>query len=178
VGPEVIEACKRGDREAFAQLYQAYHLKVFRTVYLLVRNKAVAEDIVQDIFVKLFHALKSYDDSRPFEPWLYKVAVNTALSGLTKQPQWRVEELAGLPSAATGDADTKLTVRSAIGRLKPAHRIVIILKFYNGLTEREIAEAMSSPLGTVKSRLFFAKAKLRKALAQEVKDGLSERPTY
>jgi len=171
----VIEACQQGDRAAFQLLFETYKDKVFSiAVYSSGGDRAVADDVTQQIFLKLFTAIRQFRGESEFTTWLYRLVVNACLDekrrrrrllpfGETvamrnpseKKPQEK--QYARLEVAAA--------VREAIGELKPKFRLPILLKYIEGLSYEEIASVMGCSKGTVASRLNRGHSQLAKRLS-------------
>jgi RNA polymerase sigma-70 factor (ECF subfamily) len=144
----------------------------------MVRDSLLAEDLAQEVFVKAYRALASYDPARKFASWLFKIAHNAALDHLRRQELATVPLEAGAedrrdwaevlvdasvedPEAAAGRRDLARALEVSIARLRPDYRAAIVLRFQEGLSYQEIAEELGQPIGTVKTNLHRA----RKALA-------------
>jgi len=175
INGQVIEACQQGDREAFHYLFEAYKDKVFSiAVYSSGGDRTVAEDVTQQIFLKLFTAIRQFRGESEFTTWLYRLVVNACLDERRRRRRW-------LPWGSTADmnspGDTKPqerqyarleiseAVRSAIGELKPKFRLPILLKYIEGLSYEEIAEVMGCSKGTVASRMNRGHSQLAKRLS-------------
>src|SRR6185369_14942642 len=159
----VIEACQQGDREAFQLLFETYKDKVFSiAVYSSGGDRAVADDVTQQIFLKLFTAIRQFRVDSEFTTWLYRLVVNACLD-----ERRRRKRLLPLPEIVTmtNPSDKKPqekqyarrevseAVQAAIGELKPKFRLPILLKYIEGLSYEEIATVMGCSKGTVASRL-------------------------
>jgi len=175
INGQVIEACQQGDRDAFQSLFEAYKDKVFSiAVYSSGGDREAAEDVTQQIFLKLFTAIRQFRGDSEFTTWLYRLVVNAclderrrrrrllpwdntvAMSNVSeKKPQER--QYARLEVAEA--------VRVAIEQLKPKFRLPILLKYIEGLSYEEIAEVMGCSKGTVASRLNRGHSQLAKRLS-------------
>lgn len=176
INGQVIEACQQGDREAFRCLFEAYKDKVYSiAVYSSGGDRTVAEDVTQQIFLKLFTAIRQFRGDSEFTTWLYRLVVNACLDERRRRRRL-------LPWAATAEpmnnpSDRKPqerqyarleiseAVRKAIGELKPKFRLPILLKYIEGLSYEEIAEVMGCSKGTVASRLNRGHSQLAKRLS-------------
>ena len=169
---EAISRCQAGDMEALGILFQLHYQAVFRTAYGITHNYVLAEDITQDVFIELFNAIKRYDPRRPFPPWLHGIAVHRSLDKLRRPANRYVPIPDGddLPSAAPSPeeevekSELRSTIRDALGGLEPKHRAVLVLRYYHGFSEAEMAVALHCQRGTVKSRLHYAQRRLREIL--------------
>ena len=175
INGQVIEACQQGDRDAFRCLFETYKDKVFSiAVYSTGGDRALAEDVTQQIFLKLFTAIRQFRGDSEFTTWLYRLVVNACLDERRKSRRLIPFEMTG---AMEKPADKKPqerqyarfevaeAVRLAISELKPAFRLPILLKYVEGLSYEEIAEVMGCSKGTVASRLNRGHSQLAKRLS-------------
>jgi RNA polymerase sigma-70 factor (ECF subfamily) len=142
--------------------------------YRIVRRHDVADDVAQEAFIRAFRALHSFDPDRPFGPWIGRIAANLAINHV-RSPEAREQELPDgheeTPSPAEGplgqvlDGEARRMLDHALGTLPPEQRAVFVLRAVEGLSYREIADALDISMGTVMSRLSRAREKLRTALA-------------
>jgi RNA polymerase sigma-70 factor, ECF subfamily len=173
VDGQVIRACQEGDREAFRLLFEAYKDRVFSIAVYSLGDKALADDVTQQIFLKLFTSISQFRGDSEFTTWLYRLVVNACLderrrvkrfvawgdtapmhNPLDKRPQERQYARHEIADAVQG----------AIGHLKPKFRLPIILKYVEGMSYEEIAEVMHCSKGTVASRLNRGHSELAKRL--------------
>ena len=171
----VIEACQQGDRAAFQLLFETYKDKVFSiAVYSSGGDRAVADDVTQQIFLKLFTAIRQFRGDSEFTTWLYRLVVNACLDerrrrrrllpwGETVAMRNPVEKKPQEKQYAR--LEVAEAVRAAIGELKPKFRLPILLKYIEGLSYEEIASVMGCSKGTVASRLNRGHSQLAKRLA-------------
>lgn len=173
IDARVIQACQQGDREAFRLLFEAYKDRVFSIACYSLGDEAAADDVTQQIFVKLITRIGQFRGDSEFSTWLYRLVINSCLDERRKRRRFLpVEELdtvsntAGQRTPETGYARREVadSVRQAIGELKPKMRLPILLKYIEGLSYEEIAEVLGCSKGTVASRLNRA----HKALAQRL----------
>src|SRR5687767_3817879 len=177
INGQVIEACQQGDRDAFQCLFEAYKDKVFSiAVYSSGGDRTLAEDITQQIFLKLFTAIRQFRGDSEFTTWLYRLVVNACLDERRKRRRLLPWE-AATPVASSKVSDKKPqerqyarleaaeAVRAAIEELKPKFRLPILLKYIEGLSYEEIAEVMGCSKGTVASRLNRGHSQLAKRLS-------------
>ena len=175
ISGQVIEACQQGDRAAFQLLFETYKDKVFSiAVYSSGGDRTVADDVTQQIFLKLFTAIRQFRGDSEFTTWLYRLVVNACLD-----ERRRRKRLLPLPEtmAMSNPSDKKPqekqyarrevseAVQAAIGELKPKFRLPILLKYIEGLSYDEIAVVMGCSKGTVASRLNRGHSQLAKRLA-------------
>jgi RNA polymerase sigma-70 factor, ECF subfamily len=169
---ELIRRAQRGDAHAYEELVYAYQGIAFRTAYVIARNAADAEEAAQDGFVKTWRALDRFREGAPFRPWLLRIVANEASNrrrsaGRRAHLALRVagEEPSGdaapSPEAALLSAEQRATLLAAVEELPEEQRDVVALRYFVGLSEAEVAEALAIPQGTVKSRTARALERLR-----------------
>ena len=175
-----IEACQRGEREAFDPLVERYQRDVYRLCYRYVNNHHDASDLAQDVFLKAYRAIGRFRGDSAFSTWLYRIAVNTCLNFRAARKA-ASEELKDDVADARRRVDDRMEddelsqrVREAVSRLPEKQRATLILKIYNDLTHEEVAQVLGSTVGTVKANLFHALGNLRKAMADKAP---GKRPT-
>jgi RNA polymerase sigma-70 factor (ECF subfamily) len=171
----VIEACQQGDRAAFQLLFETYKDRVFSiAVYSSGGDRAVADDVTQQTFLKLFTAIRQFRGESEFTTWLYRLVVNACLDErrrrrrllpwgdtvATKNPSEKKPQEKQYARLEVAEA-----VRAAIGELKPKFRLPILLKYIEGLSYEEIATVMGCSKGTVASRLNRGHSQLAKRLS-------------
>ncbi len=171
----VIEACQQGDRAAFQLLFETYKDKVFSiAVYSSGGDRAVADDVTQQIFLKLFTAIRQFRGDSEFTTWLYRLVVNACLDEKRRRRRllpWG--EAVGIRNSGEKKPQEKQyarlevaeAVQKAIGELKPKFRLPILLKYIEGLSYDEIASVMGCSKGTVASRLNRGHSQLAKRLS-------------
>lgn len=180
---DLVEAALQGSQDAYREIVERYQRPVFGLIRRMVRDQGTAEDLAQEVFVKAFRALASFDRSRKFSSWLFKIAHNTGIDQLRKRQLDTValettdsEE----PNLSAVLADTKVespetrvhrgdiadALEAALSTLRIEYREVVLLRFQEGLAYEEIAQVTELPLGTVKTHLFRA----RKAMARHLKE--------
>jgi RNA polymerase sigma-70 factor (ECF subfamily) len=166
-----IEACQRGEREAFDPLVERYQRDVYRLCYRYVNNHHDASDLAQDVFLKAYRAIGRFRGDSAFSTWLYRIAVNTCLNFRAARKAASEELKDDLADAGRRvddrmeDDELSQQVREAVSRLPEKQRATLILKIYNDLTHEEVAQVLGSTVGTVKANLFHALGNLRKAMA-------------
>lgn len=148
-----------------AAFVSASYAKAYRTACLIVRNPADAEEAVQEAFLRAWRFRASVKEGRPLEPWLYRVLTNACYSKLRSTARQRtdgalpddIETPGGDPSDRAGDDELGAAVRSALAALPEGLRVPVVLRYFAGLSEKEIAVAIGRRPGTVKSRLHEAR---------------------
>ena len=183
---DVVEWAKRGHDAAFRELVRRYERPVFSLLYRMVRDRALAEDLAQETFVKVLNGLGSYNPQFRFSSWIFKIANNAAIDQLRKR-ELDTLSLDGSPHATTPEAmratalqlgdkgETPLqelearelggAIERAIARLRPEYRSCILLRHVEGHSYEEIAQILELPLGTVKTYIHRARNELRGYLA-------------
>lgn len=168
----LIVRAKAGEREAFSLLIRHNIQRVYRAAHAVVRNRDDAEDIAQETFVRAYQSIGRFDETRPLFPWLYRIARNLCLNRIERvtKRETGLPEFEYLPDAAAGPeesaiaAEERRLVRRAVGRLHDQHRQIIELSHFQECSYREIADILDVPMGTVMSRLYNARRKLKELL--------------
>lgn len=175
IGPAVIESCRRGDRDAFGALYEAYKDRVYSIAFYFFHGDAqAAHDVTQQVFLKLIDNIARFRGDASFSTWLYRLVVNACLDRTRRR---RPEEPAG-PAVLSAYADPKTSheerfargeaariVHAAVVGLPPKLRIAVLLRYFDELSYDDIAVALNCSKGTVASRLSRAHRLLAKKLA-------------
>ena len=175
-----------GSQRAFRELLERYERPVFSIVYRMVRDRALAEDLAQEAFIRAFKAIGGYNPGYKFSSWIFKIAHNLTIDHLRKR---RIDtiSLEGSPDAVTEEEQARTrpvlessgerpdahvenlelggAIEAAIGRLRPHYRTVTLLRHVEGYSYNEIAEILDLPLGTVKTYIHRARLELKEALA-------------
>jgi RNA polymerase sigma-70 factor (ECF subfamily) len=175
IDERVIEACQQGDRAAFQILFETYKDKVFSiAVYSSGGDRAPADDVTQQIFLKLFTAIRQFRGDSEFTTWLYRLVVNACLDERRRRRKllpWGETVAMTKPSEKKPQEkqyarrEVSAAVQQAIGELKPKFRLPILLKYIEGLSYEEIASVMGCSKGTVASRLNRGHSQLAKRLS-------------
>ncbi len=188
-GPDDLELVARsqaGDTSAFSELVTRYRNRAYAMIYNMVRNEQDAWDLAQDGFLKAWKSISRFRGQSSFYTWLYRILMNVTIDAMRrKQIEGGTEfdDQIGLqniaPGAATApksemepadrmsDKEIRQRIDEAIAKLSPEHRTAIVMREIDGLEYTEIAEQMGCSLGTVMSRLFYARKKLQ-ALLKDV----------
>ncbi len=183
----LVKRARRGDLEAYDDLVRRYQQRIYATVYHMTSNHEDANDIAQDAFIKGFSALKSFKGGSSFYTWVYRIAVNKTLNFLKSRKHRSAMSLNDLDFNAEHDPDLVALVsdktprrdialaelqeklNEAMLKLSEQHRLVVTLHDVQGLPHEEIAEIMDCNVGTVRSRLFYARQQLQGHLAEYIK---------
>lgn len=170
----LIERLRVNELDALGALFDRYYAQVYRTAVAITRDSAVAEDIAQDCFLKLHQYAYRIDVSLPLAPWLYRVTVNLSYTWISRRQKRRVSLEALVdhlmspswhaPDQLAESSEVQHHVRQAISELPFNQRVVIVLHYLSALSLEEIAEILDCPVGTVKSRLYYARENLRRRL--------------
>jgi len=170
---ETVEACQRGEREAFDALVLRYQRRIYGLCFRYVNNHEDANDLTQEVFVRAWRAIRRFRGQSAFSTWLYRIAVNACLNFRAKRRPLTMELPESLPDTRPDVGrqlekdDQARRVREAVQRLPEKQRATLILKIYQDLTHREVAEVLGSTVGTVKANLFHALGNLRKLVGEE-----------
>lgn len=168
---ELIAQAQRGDRRAFGELVHLHREGVVNVVYRMCGDANLAEDAAQEAFIRAWQHLSSYRPRSPFRNWVYRIATNAALDVLRRERETvdvdklPLSDSRSGPEATVEDQERSAYVRQAVLDLPEASRAVLILREYEGLSYREIADVLSIPIGTVMSRLNYARNWLRERLS-------------
>jgi RNA polymerase sigma-70 factor (ECF subfamily) len=171
---DLIGRAQDGDRQAFGALVLLHREGVINVVYRMCGDADLAEDAAQEAFIRAWQHLARYQPRSSFRNWVYRIAINAALDALRREKE--TVDIDDLPLAAPGrDPEGAVTVmqraervQEAVLALPAASRAVLILREYEGLSYREIAQTLDIPMGTVMSRLNYARKLLMPMLAGEV----------
>jgi len=172
---DLLRRAKRGDERALETIYARLKGPLFGLAYRYTANATVAEDLLQDIFLKIFSHLGDVDRPETFEPWAFRIALNTCFSHLRENRTFREKsvplgEVEGILSGGDGDerpSEVRQTLEEAIAGLSEGLRAVFLLHDLQGFKHGEIARALGCSVGTSKSQLFKARMKLREQLVRK-----------
>ncbi|MGK5092692.1 sigma-70 family RNA polymerase sigma factor [Deltaproteobacteria bacterium TL4] len=179
----LIKAHLSGDKKAFEILVKKYQNLVGRLCYAILKNEAMVPDVVQDVFIATYRGLKKFRGEASFKTWIYKISVNESLRYLKKarkhQSFFQAEsdlpanfEEATLiymdhspsPERLVLNAQRKQIIQRALHKLSDNHRLVLYLHYQDDVPVHEIAEILDVPVGSVKSRLFYARTRVKELL--------------
>jgi len=173
VNRELVARCKRGDRLAFEELVRATHRRVYSLAYRLVGDRADAEDVAQDAYLRMFRGLGGFREEAAFETWMYRIVTNCAMSHLRRRNRFGeiVREEDG-PEPTSPDRAPELTIQRddlarGLASLPLGQRTVLLLKDVYGLSVREISQEVGIEEGAVKVRLHRARRRLKELLEEE-----------
>jgi RNA polymerase sigma-70 factor (ECF subfamily) len=185
--PALVARARRGDLPAYDELVKRYQERIYATIYHMTSNHDDANDLAQESFIKAYQALKSFKGGSSFYTWLYRIAVNKTINFL-KQRKNRTHmslndldfnaehdpDLMALISNKTPRRDADLNelqekLNAALLKLSDSHRLVVVLHDVQGESHEDIAKIMDCNIGTVRSRLFYARQQLQSYLADYLK---------
>ncbi|MBI3850733.1 MAG: sigma-70 family RNA polymerase sigma factor [Verrucomicrobia bacterium] len=183
----LVQRARKGDLSAYDGLVRRYQERIYATLYNMTSNHEDANDLVQEAFIKAFQALKSFKGGSSFYTWIYRIAVNRTINFL-KQRKNRTHlslndldfnaehdpDLVALVSDKTPRREVQLSelqekLNAAMQKLSEDHRLVVTLHDIQGLSHEEIGEIMDCNIGTVRSRLFYARQQLQGYLSEYLK---------
>jgi len=168
---DLIKRAQQGDRQAYGELVRCHRSGVVNVVFRLCGDADLAEDAAQETFIRAWQHLPGYRPRSPLRNWLYRIATNIALDALRRERATvDIEALTKIASddkteAAVEEQERSERVQQAMLSLPPASRAVLVLREYEGLSYKEIAGALNIPIGTVMSRLNYARSRLKEMLA-------------
>src|ERR1051325_2645095 len=181
---DLVKQCQAGDTEAFDQLVTRYRTRVFSMIYNMVHNAQDAWDLAQDSFLKAWKSIKRFRGRSSFYTWIYRIVMNVTIDWLRKKhikgagtefddatqlkevdpASKTVPRAEALPYETMERDEVRARIAQAIAQLSPEQRAVILMKEIEGMPYHEIAEAIGCSIGTVMSRLFYARKKLQTLL--------------
>jgi RNA polymerase sigma-70 factor (ECF subfamily) len=184
---DLVRRAREGDLAAYDDLVKRYQERIYATVYHMTSNHEDANDLAQEAFIKAFHALKSFKGGSSFYTWVYRIAVNKTINFLKQRKNKSLlslddidfnaehdPDLMALISEKTPRREISLTelqekLNEAMQKLSEHHRLVVTLHDVQGLSHEEIAKIMDCNIGTVRSRLFYARQQLQAYLSDYLK---------
>ena len=165
---ELMLRVKGGDREAFAELYGLFQKPVYNYLYRLCFNRAMAEDLLQEAFLRIWKAAPTWEPAAKVSTWIFRISHNLFLNEAARRREKPLEapeaELRADPASDLNRREVRSAVQKAIEALPEGERECLMLSEYNGFKYAEIAEILGIPVGTVKSRMFSAVQHLKEAL--------------
>jgi RNA polymerase sigma-70 factor (ECF subfamily) len=184
---DLVRRAREGDLEAYNQLMRCYQERIYATIYHMTANHEDANDLAQESFIKAFQALKSFKGNSSFYTWIYRIAVNKTINFLKRRKDRIHLSLNNLDLNAEHDPDLVALIsdrtprreadlselqeklNEALLKLSELHRLVVVLHDVQGLSHDEIAKVMNCNIGTVRSRLFYARQQLQGWLSDYLK---------
>jgi RNA polymerase sigma-70 factor (ECF subfamily) len=184
---ELVRRARKGDLQAYDDLVKRYQERIYATIYHMTSNHEDANDLAQESFIKAFSALKSFKGGSTFYTWLYRIAVNKTINFLKQRKNRTHMSLNDIDFNAEHDSDLialisektprreaglnelQIKLNEALLKLSEPHRLVVVLHDVQGQSHEEIAEVMNCNIGTVRSRLFYARQQMQAELADYLK---------
>ncbi|MDR2806601.1 MAG: sigma-70 family RNA polymerase sigma factor [Puniceicoccales bacterium] len=175
---------KSGSQAAFSEFVHTHKQRIFSVVYNIIHNASDASEITQEVFIKAYHSIHVFQSQASLFTWLYRIAVNVSLSFLRKNKKRNfvsidqldesgisLEQLRSIPSVDGGDKSAVLKelqkkLNEALQKLSNKHRVVIVLFEVEGMSHEEISQIVGCSVGTVRSRLHYAKQQLQEYLKE------------
>jgi len=187
----LIERCKQKNFAAFRNLMERYQSRIYAVCYGIVRNREDALDIMQDVFIKVYNSIHAFKGESGLYVWIYRIAVNTSLDyyrkrkrkqqllerTLTERKRVHKTVQYRTPADITMNLELKEVVSVAIESLPKKHKSVVVLREIEGLSYQEIAKVLKCSVGTVMSRLFYARKRLITLLQKYIKPNGAKRET-
>ncbi len=167
-----VERCLRGEADAFEGILDRYEKPVYNAILRLGPSREEARDLCQQVFVKIFERLDTYDPTRKFFSWLYRVAINETLNYMKSHRTWEpltasMEYPHPNPEEELQASEREQEMQKALLSLDMKYRLAVIVRHYLHLSYEEAAHVLSLPVKTVKSRLFTARQLLREILEEQ-----------
>src|ERR1039457_6574046 len=184
---ELVKRARQGDLSAYDDLVRRYQERIYATLYHMTSNHEDANDLAQEAFIKAFQALKTFKGGSSFYTWVYRIAVNKTINFLKQRknrPQMSLNDLDfnvendpdlvalvsdKTPRREAGLAELQEKLNEAMQKLSEAHRLVVTLHDVQGLSHEESAKIMDCNIGTVRSRLFYARQQMQGQLVDYLK---------
>lgn len=184
---QLVEQARAGNLEAYDEIIRRYQERIYATIYHMTSNHEDANDLVQETFIKAFQALKSFKGGSSFYTWVYRIAVNKTINFLKQRKNRQGMSLNDLDFSAENDPDlvalishntprrdatlTELQekLNEAMAKLSEVHRLVVTMHDVQGVPHEEIARIMDCNIGTVRSRLYYARQQLQGSLVDYLK---------
>ncbi len=182
----LVAKVKQGNIQAFDQLVKRYHSRIYTLTYQMTSNREDAEDLTQDIFVKAFEAMPSFKGNSSFYTWLYRIGVNKTINYRKKRNKKRTISLdafdqeiktdeachglssKGSPLRNLSLRELQIKLNQAMQKLSEKHRVVVVMHDMQGIPHNEIAKVVGVSVGTVRSRLFYARQLLQSELGDYI----------
>ena len=164
---------KEGSKEAFEELYTLFQKPLANFLYRLCWNAQLVDDLVQDVFLRVWKAAPKYEPKAKVSTWIFKIAHNLWINYAAKRKEQALEgadrEIDSAPDVDIQKEELRRAVKRAVEQLPEGEREVLVLAEYSGFKYHEISEILEIPVGTVKSRMFSATRRLREALQKHMK---------
>src|SRR5450631_4360004 len=174
---ELVERCRRGDDGAFQELIDGYKDLVFALIARTVQDRSRAEDLAQDVFLRIYRGLPYFRGEARLSTWIYRIVANLCTESRGRQvttisiddEETRERVTPSVVDAQFDDIERRDRLEKAIARLPANYRLLVAAHYLEGVRYEDLAEALKLPLGTVKTQLYRAKQQLRRLLETELK---------
>lgn len=174
---ELVERCRSGDERAFQELVDRYKNMVFALIARTVHDRGRAEDLAQDVFLRVHRGLPYFRGEARLSTWIYRIVANVCLQDQARpapgvsldEARARNPAVGGASDPQFGDLERRDQLEKAIARLPANYRLLVAAHYLDGVRYEDLAEALQLPLGTVKAQLYRAKQQLRRLLETELK---------
>lgn len=181
---DLIKRCRNGDRKAFADLVDRYKVIVFNLVDRMIFDKALVEDLAQEVFIRVYQGLPGFREESRLSTWIYRIAYNVCAAELDRarhrvdfvsiheeedgeRPRLDLRDAGQDPEALFSRIDFRWTIQRLLDRLPPRYKAILTLFYLEEMSYEEIGEIMALPMGTVKTHLHRAKQALRDMIVEE-----------
>jgi RNA polymerase sigma-70 factor (ECF subfamily) len=172
---ELVERCRSGDERGFQELVDRHKDLVFALIARTVQDRSRAEDLAQDVFLRIHRGLPYFRGEARLSTWIYRIVANVCLQDQARAPRTSPLDPERQPQAISvadrqfNDLEVRDRLEKAIARLPPNYRLLIAAHYLRGVQYEELAEALQLPLGTVKTQLYRAKQQLRRFLETDLR---------
>src|SRR2546426_3008215 len=172
---ELVERCRRGDEGAFQELVDRYKDLVFAIIARTVQDRSRAEDLAQDVFLRIHRGLPYFRGEARLSTWIYRIVANVCVHDHARpgasldDERGREREGPPVPDRRFGDLELRDRLEKAIARLPANYRLLVAAHYLDGVRYEELADALQLPLGTVKTQLHRAKQQLRRLLETDLR---------
>ncbi|MDD5687811.1 MAG: RNA polymerase sigma factor [Elusimicrobia bacterium] len=185
---ELMMEIAKGDKKSFNELFLKYKEQLFNFIYRQVGNSQLAEDLTQNVFISVFKKAGTFNTDKPFKPWLYKIAVNACYYEYRQQKRNIVLSLDNEIENSNGETvelkemqsdddrgpqeevekkDEQDKIRKILNSLNENHRLIINMFVYEGISYKEMASLMDCPIGTIKSRIYYALREIKEQIEKQ-----------
>lgn len=165
---DIIRSAGKGERKAQEILFRKYVGSSVSIAYMITKDWGLAEDAVQEAFIRAFRYIYKFDCSRPFKPWFTKIVVNQSKKTLRKKFTWLdLNDYRESEQVKSGSDEENRSLMEELGKLHNKYRIPIILKYFGGFSEEEIGTILRLPKSTIKSRLYMGRTYIKKGFMMD-----------
>ncbi len=170
---DVIKACLRGDKEMYRHIVEKYKARAYHLAFMFTKNHEDALDLSQEAFYRAYRSLKDYDPSRPFYSWFYRILKNLCINFVNQHKrlirmddytEMTVPDLGDRPDQLFEQNERSLLLWKGLKALNERDREIILMKDFNNFSYQEMADVLEIPIGSVMSRLYYARKRLLKIL--------------